>query len=402
MKRVCLIAMLLPILFAPSAGLALVIGEGSPRIVVYRPSATQVVVYDARPELGLTIQDLGKRARGAASDLGIRLVRHTLYWDKMETTDRSGLYDSKYLGEWDALVDACRKKGLYLVVVIDGSPPGLSSDDLPSAYRRLALFAADMATRYASVMFWELLGDSVLSTGQTPRPLSFAPSEEGGRNYGEMLEVVYPAVKAANPSVHLLAAVRTDDFARGIYERGAKNYFDILSASTGAPQSGDEFAAYAQRIGATMTEFDDERKPVWNTMIGDADGAVSLYEACFEQNNRLSLYQKVFLSLEVDSGGTQSSVYKWLADGHVNRAILDRPTTVKNIFVPTNVPVAPLGYGSKEVEDGIEVQRVVVETLVPVRIDLMFLREPEPPRPGEKPAPKKRKGTRPIPDPFDI
>ena len=95
-------------------------------------------------------------------------------------------------------------------------------------------------------------------------------------------------------------------------------------------------------------------------------------------------------------------MYGWLADHDVNRAILDRTTTVENIFVPTDVPMAPLGYRWEEVEDGIEIQRVVVETLVPMRIDLMFLEEPQPPRPGEKPAPKKRKGTRPIPDPFDI
>ena len=402
MKRSCFVAVFLAALFGSSACLALAIGEGRPKIVVYQPSATQVVVYDARPELGLAMRDVSKRARGAASDLGIRLVRHTLYWNKMETTDKPGLYDSKYLGEWNALVETCRKEGLYLVVVIDGIPPAPDSADLSAAYHRLALFAADMAARYPSVMFWELLGESSPSTDRLPHPLSFAPSQEGGRDYAEMLKVVYPAVKAANPTAHVLAAAGTEDFARGIYQSGAKNYFDILSVTTGVPQSGDEFAAYGQRIGATISEFDDDHKPVWNTIIADADGNVSLYKACFGKNNRLNLYQKVFLCVELDGDVHQSPVYGWLADQDVNRAILNRTTTVRNIFVPTDVPIAPLGYRFNEVEDGIEIQRVVVETLAPTRIDLMFLGEPRPLKPGEKPAPKKRKGTRPIPDPFDI
>ncbi len=68
---------------------------------VYCPSETQVVVYDTRPETGISMHDMGPAAREMVRALGVRLVRHPLYWNRMETTDKPGVYDSKYPGRVD-------------------------------------------------------------------------------------------------------------------------------------------------------------------------------------------------------------------------------------------------------------------------------------------------------------
>ena len=62
----------------------------------------------------------------------------------------------------------------------------------------------------------------------------------------------------------------------------------------------------------------------------------------------------------------------------------------------------PIGYDYRTVDGGIEVQGVVVDTLVPTVIHLMYAPEPQQAKPGVKPAPKPRGNTAPQPDPWDI
>ena len=383
MRRGALLITLLAVLYSTSGAFALKLGEARPKITVYRASAAQVVVYDARPELGVATRDMSKRARDAVADLGVRLVRHTLYWNKMETTENPGLYDSKYLGEWDALVEECRKEGTHLVVAIDGDPPGLSAGNLDQAYRRLARFAADMAARYPSVVYWEPLGG----------------------NYGQMLQVVYPAIKAANPAAWVLCPCRIDqdEFARELCKNGAANYFDILDVHAYSAAEHSAFVDGGKRLNGVMAEYGDQTKPVWGTLFSTTNTSTTVYEGYFQKNNDLYVYQKVIVALELGDGdAVQSPLYKWLDESDVNRAILDKPRNVANVFVAAKVPMVPVGYDYKAVEDGIEIHRVLVDTLAPTRIDLMFAAEPSSPGPGEKAAPPKRKGTRPIPDPWDI
>lgn len=401
MKRGALLIMLLAAICSTSGAFALKVGKAVPKITVHRPCSTQLVVYDARPELGIATADVGKTARDAIANLGVRLVRHTLQWNKMETTDKPGLYDSNYLNKWDALVEECRKQGIRLVVAIEGDPRMVNAESAAQAYGRLARFAADMAGRYPSVTYWEPLGEN--DPFDLATPVATDPSIQRGRTTAEMMRVVYPAIKAANPAAWVLcqSGIREDQFAREFYEKGGGVYYDILDVHAQGSIKPSAFVDGAEHVRRVMEDYGDQTKPIWCTLLSTDDTGTQQYEGYFQKNNELYLYQKVIVPLELgDSDAVQSPLYKYLDDNDMNRAILDKPTNATNILVSTKVPMVPVGYDYKPVGGGIEIQRVVVDTLLPTKIDLMFVAEPSSPKPGEQPAPPERKGTRPIPDPW--
>lgn len=442
---------------------AIQLGKAAPRPVIYRPCETQVIIYDARPELGIGMHDMNARSRTMVQDLGIRLVRHTLYWNKMETTEKPGLYDSAYLSQWDKLVDDCRREGISLVVAVHGDPPGVSYQKRKAGYERYARFVSDMAARYPSVIYWELFNE--MDSGFTCLfgANDNIPMRERGRNYAEMLKIAYPAIKVANPSAQVLCGGMSDvdEFPRGIYEAGGRAYFDIMNIHTYGVPVATAFVERGKKIREIMTEFEDSDKPVWNTEFGlDAGNVVGAwglphtwdppqddakafddkqledYQNCLEMNNQLGLYNKVLpyqfqagnkhddkgdistqvklpKGMSIDDFGfgivrtdlNPRPTYLWLNEIQANATIWSKPSTTVNVFVPTKLPMAPVGYDYRTVDGGIEIQRVTVDSLVPTRINLIYLPEPRQTKPGDKASPEqptKPKGTRPIPDPFDI
>lgn len=445
----------------PSSAIQLsMIGAGGPKPTVYRPCETQVIVYDARPELGIGMHDMSKPARDMVSSVGIRLVRHTLYWNLMETTDKPGLYDGKYLAQWDKLVDDCRREGICLEVVVHGDPPGVSYANRQAGYERFARFMADMVSRYPSIVYWELFNE--MDAGFT---CLFGASDnvairDRGKQYAEMLRIVYPAVKSANPAAYVLCGGMSDtnEFPRGIYDGGGKRYFDIMNIHTYGVPVATAFVERGKNVRKIMAEYGDDYKPVWNTEFGlDAGNVVGAwgyphswkpakedgptfdakqledYQACFEKNNELHLFDKV-LPYQFQAGNQRDDdgaikttakladgmtiddygfgmvrrdmsprpTYTWLKEAQVNSTLSHRPSAVVNVFVPTKVPMRPVGYDYKEVSGGIEIQRVLVDSLVPTAIQLIYTAEPsKSTKPGTKSTSPKT-DSRHTPDPWDI
>ena len=125
-------------------------------LAVYRRSPTELWVYDTRPELGMGMHGMPDEQIDMVRALGIRLVRHTMYWYLMENTTEPGVYDPKYLASWDDLVQRCQQKGIELLAIVHGNAPGLSFENRQEAYHRFAQFVGAMAARYPSIRFWEL------------------------------------------------------------------------------------------------------------------------------------------------------------------------------------------------------------------------------------------------------
>lgn len=462
MQRVYCVAVLFALVLCASCASAIEIWSAAPKARVARPSETQVIVYDSRPELGMGMHSIDKPSREMVSKLGIRLVRTTLYWNKMEPTDKAGVYDSKYLSEWDALVETCRKSGVYLVVVVHGDPPGVSYADREAGYGRFAGFVADMARRYPSILYWELFNE--MDSGFT---CLFGASDniamrERGKNYADMLKVAYPVIKAANPACWILCGGMndTDEFPRGVYEGGGRPFFDIMNIHTYGVPVLTSFVERGKRVRTIMADNGDADKPLWNTEFGlDAGNVVGAwgyphswspaqddakafdakqledYEGCLKMNNQLGLYQKMLpyqfqagnerdddgsiktkaqlpVGMTIDDFGfgivrsdlTPRPTYTWLLENQANAWITKKPRFTTTVSVPTTKRMIPVGYDYRETEGGIEIKGVVVDSLVPTRIDLIFAPEPEAVEPGGKPGEKpKKNGTwKPAADPWDI
>lgn len=378
---------------APSSALQLMgIGAGAPKITVYRPCETQVVVYDARPEMGVSFE-VEKPAIGALDAVDVRIARVVLDLSLMETTDKPGLYDSAYLGKWDKLIEECRARGVCLDVTIKGTPPGTDTKDPSAMCARVARFAADMAARYPSVAYWEL-GDDMNACLSIDR--SDLKANDLGRLGAQFLKSAYPTIKIANPAAQVVCLAQTTDFLKGVYEGGASRCFDVALIKT----DSKGLVAAAADLRKPMSANGDATKPLW-CVYKDGFEHTKL-ETAFAANNDGGLYQKVLVE---KTGPVEES--KWLPDARVNAAIDAKPRNTSNVFVPTKQPMVPLGYDYREVDGGIEVQRVVVDTLIPAIIQLRYAPEYVPTKPGgnpsSRPGPAPRKtDDRHTPDPWDI
>ena len=415
-----LIAAVCAVLCASGAA-AITLGEGKPASESYQPCDSQLVVYDTRPELGIGAVELNRQAMGVVSDIGVRLVRHIVRWDEVASQD-SGVYDFAYIDKLDSLVEDCRKRGIYLVLAIRGIPANAVTGTHTEMYSRMASFAYDMTARYPSVVYWELPAAWAAGLAGQPSGRDLVPSGADPANAGEMLRAVYPAIKAANPGAWVACAVNANDakFVRGLYEAEAARDFDILALSVSGAGSAQDIIDKGTAVRQIMADYDDQQRPMWVIDLEpDASGAASeksqldFYKECFRLNNSARLYQKVFIRELADSAEegrvgivgedmTFKSTCQWLQEEQVNSAIFDDPGERKDVFVPGKDPIMPVGYDCAEVEGGIEIRGVRVDALVPTSIILIFVEEPAPPKPGEKPEPEKPTGTRPIPDPFDI
>src|SRR5438045_2750005 len=76
-------------------------------LAVYRRSATELWVYDSRPEAGVGSHQMDSQTLDLICKMGVRLVRHTMYWNLIETTDTPGRYDPKALAQWDDIIVRC-------------------------------------------------------------------------------------------------------------------------------------------------------------------------------------------------------------------------------------------------------------------------------------------------------
>ena len=347
---------------SPASAISLKLnGPGSPHVTVYKPCETQVIVYDARPEMGISFSEQTPKIDEFAP-LGVRIMRVILDTNTLEPTNRPGLYDSTYLAKWDQLVEDCRQCGICLCVALKCDA---SDTD------RAARLASDMAARYPSVLYWEIDGNTTTPT---------------------QLKAIYPAIKTANPAAQMICVIQSDAALNALYAGAHARCFDVVCAKTNAKVFCDNAIA----LRKIMTANEDMSKPLW-CIIEDGLNQEML-EPAFAANNSSLLYAKVL----VEKTNPNES-YKWLNETGVNKSILAKPRNIVNVLVPTTKPMIAVGYDFKEVEGGIEIQRVMLDSLVPTVIQLRYAPEPPPTKPGSKPIKiKPATDSRHAPDPFDI
>jgi len=398
---------------------------------VYRRSPTELWVYDMRPELGMGMHGVPDEQLDMVRALGIRVVRHTMYWYSMENSTEPGVYDPGYLARWDDLVQRCQQKGIELEVIVHGNAPGLSFDNRYEGYRRFAQFVAAMAARYPTIRFWELWNEMDVgftdlfgagATGPDGQPF---PMVERGKMYAEMLKLAYPAIKKANPQAWVLTGGMSNvgDFVRGIYEGGGKDYFDIMNIHTYGVPVRNSFIARGLHVYQVMKEFGDENRPLWNTEWGiDAGNLVAAWgwphdrgeddassfdeghkgqwRAVLEDHWRRRLYQKV-LPYQFDANNerqvegepqlpegmtmndfgfgivradslTPRPTYNWLKELQFNRYINHQPirTMDVEVYLPDGAHPVGYDYANKWREGILIIHDVTVNSLYPTVIKL--------------------------------
>jgi hypothetical protein len=200
---------------------------------------------------------------------------------------RKGVYDWTHA---DLVVDHARNQGLTLIARLGyvpewARPPETSHLYLdPDNYGDFADFAAAFVRhfrgRVSHIIIWNEPNLSQEWGYRRPDPEAYA----------ELLKVVYPAIKRANPEVVVLAGALAPtlapagsewgmndlDYLQGMYEAGAAPYFDALAAHaygwTFAPDApADPGAVNFSRVELLhdiMLRNGDAAKPVFITEAG--------------------------------------------------------------------------------------------------------------------------------------
>lgn len=210
--------------------------------------------------------------------------RNSLRWSQIEST--KGVYNWAAAANLETEFINARGSGMEVVLIIRSTPswaqeyPGIACGPMKaSEFQSFANFMKEVVKRYSSgpyqVEYYEIWNEpDVYKTPSNPDNIYgcwLDPDNKpfGGQHYGEMLKVVYPAVKQANPNAKLLVGGLLLDcdpnnppigkdcdpslFLERVLSVGAGNSFDGVSF-----HAYDYYAADENLIGKY-------RNPNWNS-----------------------------------------------------------------------------------------------------------------------------------------
>jgi hypothetical protein len=396
--------------------------EPSAELIQYWRSNEELWVYDKRPELGMgvhpPIRALDVTQLKAAN---LRTVRVSLWW---------GWWNDEQRAVWDEMVPRLQRDGIEIIALVAANPPQYSFANRHEGYRAYADFVGELAARYPSVRYWELwnemdMGWTDLFGAHDPN----IPMLERGRMYAEMLKLAYPAIKRANPNAWVLTGgmMDTNDFPRGIYEGGGRDFFDFMAIHTyGDWVLGEPFFRI-HNVHNVMKSYGDEFKPIVNTEFGMSGGITACSQGfphswippkddatVFDQeqlknwrdpiqyNHSERLYWKLFPyqlkapndickeTMDVDAklpaghvgddygfgifrvdGTTPRPAYNWMKDRDVNGSVTSPGSTLYDVVIQApEGNLKPIGYSFtvKRNTGEMTIRGVPVNSLVPTVI----------------------------------
>ena len=227
-------------------------------------------------------------------DAGFGWVKQEMVWGEIEIPRKGAHYDEK-VGEedtwrkYDRIVDLANEYGLKLILRLDTSPawarPGTTwLQTPPDNLADYGDFVYEVVKRYRGrVTHFQIWNEPNLSYEWGNRPVDPA-------GYVELLKVAYTRAKEANPQAVILAAAMAPTiedspralndlvFVQRMYEAGAKDWFDIMSANPYGLRSGpddrrrdltdDVNFSRPILLRELMVRNGDAHKPIWAAETG--------------------------------------------------------------------------------------------------------------------------------------
>lgn len=298
--------------------------ESAPRRTPYLIHGKEV---SPEPELALNIHGLDEQVAANLKKAGIKTVRQTIYWYNVEKTKTPGVYDEAELKKLDQRFADYEKFGVEPLVIVHGNAPGTGFANRRESYERFGRFMAMLAERYPKVKYFQLWNEMDVAFTDLFGKDANLSMKERAKCYVEMLKTVTPMVRKANPDAVIVTGgmVDTDEFPRGLYEAGGRDYFDVLAIHTyGVPLSWS-FIGRGGRVRQIMDGNGDKDKPLWNTEFGVSaealirawgipkndplqyfdDKQAEMLNDCVRFNRKAKLYSKAFIY--VYYGGSEAS-----------------------------------------------------------------------------------------------
>jgi hypothetical protein len=239
---------------------------------------------------------------GMASS-GAKWVRTSLHWSDVEPT--SATHD-----DWsraDRIVSDAQHDGVNVIFDIGNAPDwagGAQAGEFSNNPQLYADFAAKVATRYRDTV-------RVFELGNEPNHAHYVGTPDAA-TYATVLRLSYPAIKAADPNAFVLVGgiggvkdtggdIDPLTFVRGLYQHGAKGYFDGLAyhpytypeLPTQEISTGDRGWSRMLAVRALMVQNGDSGKSIWITEFGaptNGPGGVSQQQQAAIMQNGFQLW----------------------------------------------------------------------------------------------------------------
>jgi hypothetical protein len=231
---------------------------------------------------GVIVDTTDYRSMRAAREAGFTHAKMVLYWASVEPAPGVYLWNQTKENDYDNILKAARAEEMPLVIRVDGvpgwaggSPAGADLEAVRDFYEQAARYGED------TVVAFEILNEPNL------------PFEWGGppsaAAYTAFLKAAYRGIKKGNPDALVIGGgpspntggfggtIEDVDFLNGMYDAGAKGFFDIMGVHNyggntqpeADPQDcGGICFRRAELYRQLMVDRGDRRTPIWATEWG--------------------------------------------------------------------------------------------------------------------------------------
>lgn len=232
-----------------------------------------------------------------AQDGGLGWVKQQFTWEEIEPVRKGEFYDERTRqsswDKYDRIVGLCEEYGLQIIARLDRPPDWTREDNTlkerpPDNFEEYGDFVYTFVDRYKGrIRHIQIWNEPNIFPEWGNRPVDPA-------GYVDLLRVAYQRAKEADPNVHVLSAplaitlgqehpepgkwisMNEIDFLDEMYQAGARDYFDILSANAfglaGPPEDpAQPKALNFQRVlflRQVMERHGDADKAVWFNEYG--------------------------------------------------------------------------------------------------------------------------------------
>lgn len=211
---------------------------------------------------GIETYNMSSTSQDKIDQAGAYWLRHTSFdWSKIEST-RTDPPSYSWTSVNELGMELASVRGLQMIGIIKNTPTWarkysgwICSPPAPEYLDELAQFVRAVVTRYSqspfNIHYWELGNEVDVAPHLVVKDSPFGcwgdadSPTYGGEYYAEMLKVVYPVIKAADPAAQVLIGGLLLDcdptqpgketrclparFLEGILKNGGGSYFDLLS-----------------------------------------------------------------------------------------------------------------------------------------------------------------------------
>jgi hypothetical protein len=325
---------------------SIALGAAAPALASARPAV-------AAPLGGVNIGGLcdgvppaaADRESAAARALHAGVVRAGIPWSVLEPTG-PGQVSPSALAFTDRLVSDATAAGIRVIMIVDSTPCWATTAPAsllrgcvgarenpanawppsdPSAY---AAFAAYLAQRYGT----QLAAIEIWNEPDQSNQLYFAGPEKPQR-YAAIVRAAYPAIKAANPLVPVIAGSLVGSngaFLRALYANGIKGYYDGLAVHF------YNLVLASVRAIREVQLANGDTKPLWLDEFGWSScyprHKIQEEQACVSTGVQASNVANVFRSLAHTSYVAATVLYDLQNSGHEEFGVLTGRGTHKPSF----------------------------------------------------------------------